>query len=131
MPSIDMIDKETKDTNEKKQRRHDATAMKENTKIHKEKKPHWHDANANEEHRNTEPHPAASYVPGKCHRTLDPADKGQETKDEQYGAAACKCSGAYKPKTKPTSPITVACSIERTRTGPRGYRDRARACNNR
>ena len=29
------------------------------------------------------------------------------------------------PKPKPTSPTTVTCSMERTRTGPRGYRDRA------
>ena len=76
--SIDMMDKETKDTNEKKQRRHDA--------------------NAND----TKPHPAASYVPGKCQRTPDPADEGQETK--QYGAAACKWSGAYKPKTQTNNP---------------------------
>ena len=56
----------TKDTNEKKQRRHDA--------------------NAND----TKPHPAASYVPGKCHRTPEPADEGQETK--------------HKPKTQTNNP---------------------------
>ena len=91
MPSIDMINKETKDESNtnKNKRKHT-------------KKPHRHDADANEEHRKTEPHPAASYVPGKCQRTPDPADEGQERK--QYGAAACKWSGAYTPKTQTNIP---------------------------
>ena len=81
-----MMDKETKDTNEQKQRRHDA--------------------NAND----TKPHPAASYVPGKCHRTPDPADEGQETK-HKYGAATHSDSDAVPkclhPTPKPTTPTTL------------------------
>ena len=114
--------------NKKKQRRHDATAMKENTKIHKEKKPHWHDANANEEHRNTEPHPAASYVPGKCHRTLDPADKGQET----YGAATRKWGGAYQPKNPNQHPrLRLLARLNGPAPAQEDTATGARACDNR
>ena len=85
---IDMMDKETKDTNEKKQRRHDA--------------------NAND----TKPHPAASYVPEKCHRMPEPADEGQETK-YKYGAATHSDSGAVPtPNTQTNNPDYVACSIK-------------------
>ena len=84
MPSIDMINKETKDESNTNKNKRKYT-----------KKPHRHDADANEEHRKSEPHPAASYVPGKCHRTPDPADEGHE---KIYGAATCKCSGAYQTK---------------------------------
>lgn len=68
--------------------------------------------------RNTEPHPAASYFPGKCHRTPDPADERQENMVPLHTSDAVPTNN---PKPEPTTPtIYVACSIERTRTGPRG-----------
>ena len=119
MPSIDMINKETKDESNtnKNKRKHT-------------KKPHRHDADANEEHRKTEPHPAASYVPGKCQRTPDPADEGQETK---HNMVLLHASGAVptNPKPKPTSPTTVACSIERPGPAQEDTATESRACNNR
>ena len=93
------------------------------------KKPHRHDADANEEHRKSEPDPAASYVPGKCHRTPDPADEGQETK--QYGAAACKWSGAYKPKTQTNIPDYGCLLDERLAPAQEDTATESRACNNR
>ena len=104
--SIDMMDKETKDTNEKKQQRHDA--------------------NAND----TKPHPAASYVPGKCQRTPDSADQGQETKHNMVLLHASEAVPT-NPKPKPTSPTTVACSIERPAPAQEDTATESRACNNR
>ena len=49
-------------------------------------------------------------------------DKKQNTK---YGAATQSDAVPTNPKPKPTTPTTVTCSNERTRIGPRGYRDRA------
>ena len=103
--SIDMMDKETKDTNEKKQRRHDA--------------------NAND----TKPHPAASYVPGKCHRTPDPADEGHE---KIYGAATCKCSGAYQTKNPNQHPrLRLLARLKGPAPAQEDTATEPRACNNR
>ena len=126
MPSIDMIDKETKD--ESNTNSGGMMLLQWKNKRKYTKKPHRHDADANEEHRKTEPHPAASYVPGKCQRTPDPADEGQE----KYGAAACKWSGAYKPKTQTNNP-DYGCLLDWKRPAP-AQEDTAtesRACNNR
>ena len=109
MPSIDMIDKETKDESNTNKNKRKYT-----------KKPHRHDADANEEHRKSEPHPAASYVPGKCHRTLDPAGKGQET----YGAAARKWGGAYQTK-NPNQHPRLRLLARLNGPAPAQYRDRA------
>ena len=78
--------------------------MKEHTKIHNEKKPHWHDANAMK--MNTEilsPNLQRATFLGSAivRSTPQIKDKKQKTK---YGAAACKCNGAYKPKTQTNNP---------------------------
>ena len=63
-------------------------------------------------------------------RTPDPADEGQETK---HNMVLLHASGAVptNPKPKPTSPTTVACSIERPAPAQEDTATESRACDNR
>ena len=55
-------------------------------------------------------------------------DKKQKTK---YGAAACKCSGAYKPKTQTNIPDYGCLLDERPAPAQEDTATESRACDNR